>query len=78
MGPKPPTSSGELYDAAQVYQLDDTFYIIGGFDGSLTFDTVYEFDPEFFSWILRKERLTTPRRWHGVVPVPNYILMDSY
>ena len=69
----PPTANGQFGDSA-VCQLEDTFYLLGGYDDNSYLDTVYEFDPKFFTWKLKEERLETARDDHALVPIPKRIL----
>ena len=74
-GPGMPTERGTLRSSRQVYQLGDTFWVFGGSDGyGSKYDTVFEFDPVTFDWVLRDERLVTARFGHGVVAIPNRLL----
>ena len=72
--PGVPAASGYFAGAPQVLQLEDTFYIIGGYDNNAATDAVYEFDPESWSWKLSDERLTSARAFAGIVPIPNRLL----
>ena len=72
-GPGVPTSS-RYYRAGQTFQLEDTFYLMGGFNGNTYLDTVFEFVPEFGIWTERKERMMTARDRFAVVPVPRRLL----
>ena len=51
-------------------QLENTFLIVGGYDGTKSIDTIYEFDQINYDWILRSQKLPTPLRFSGVVVVP--------
>ena len=64
-----PTSTGKLRDMG-VYQMQDTFYLLGGTDYSETLDIVLEFDQEMSTWKEREEKMGSARRFHGVVPIP--------
>ena len=66
----PPIPDGKFYSSS-VNQLEDTFYLLGGYGANTL---VYEFDPEFFTWKLREERLETARRSHALVSIPNKLL----
>ena len=74
VGPGIPTTTGKFRNSANVYQLKDTFYVLGGFDENSHLNTVYEVDAETFSWQLREERLSTGRSDHSVVAIPNSII----
>ena len=74
-GPRAPTPSGRIQNAA-VFQRKDTFYILGGTEGSLVpvLDTVYEFEPEGRKWKKRKEKLSKPRYDFAIIPVPKSVM----
>ena len=76
-GPGVPGESGEFYDAGPVYQLEDTFFTLGGYGGGSHLDYVYEFDPVTFAWKERRERLVVARSHHAVVPVLTRLLVKS-
>ena len=49
-------------------QYEDTFLLVGGQNHDYEqFDTIYQYDPNLETWILRPERLTTPTRDLGTV-----------
>lgn len=68
-GPGVPTASGRFWACPQVYQMEDTFRLLGGYDGDGWLDTVFEFDPEVFGWRTMGERVARNRDSHGVVAV---------
>ena len=56
-----------LYYVSSV-QYEDTFLLVGGYgDISGTLDTIYQYDQTSETWILRPERLSTGKRFMGVV-----------
>ncbi len=58
----------DAFDDMASVQYEDTFLVIGGFDGSSTrLDTIYQYDPNSESWVLRPERLASPRGAMGAV-----------
>ena len=70
-GPAVPTPILNKYsDAPNVYQMKDTFYLIGGY-GDRLLTSVYEFDSENIDWKLRPEQLERGRTEHGLAPVPS-------
>ena len=73
-GPDIPTRTGTFDDAPHVYQLKDTFYVLGGWDGDHFLDTVFEFEPRSASWLVREETLKTARSDHGLVAIPSRII----
>ena len=73
-GPGVPAASGYFAGAPQVLQLEDTFYIIGGFDNNAATDAFHEFDPESWTWKLSDEQLTSARSYAGIVPIPNRLV----
>ena len=76
-GPALPTETGALYGVSQVYQVDETFFVIGGKAGTDDLlDSVYEVDAESFALRLRDERLVTAREAHAVVPIPKEMLRE--
>ena len=74
IGPGVPLASHGNFCSSAVYQLEDTFYLLGGGFADYYLDTVFEFDREFFKWQRRKERLATERENLAIVPIPNSIL----
>lgn len=74
VGPGIPTYTGKFRNSANVYQLEDTFYVLGGYDEKKKLNTVYEVDAETSAWKLREEKLSTGRSSHTVVPIPNNII----
>ena len=73
-GPGVPSTPNGKFFRSEVYQLEDAFDLLGGYDGSNYLDTVFEFDPEGFTWKLRDERLDTGRYLHANVHIPNRVL----
>ena len=74
-GPAIPLGSGKKFSSSvQSYQLPDTFYVLGGYDGTDRLDTVFEYDPANRGWIKRPERLPTATNMHAVVPIPAFAL----
>ncbi len=42
-------------------QYEDTFILVGGYDDIDWLDTIYQYDRNLETWILRPERLSTPK-----------------
>ena len=65
-----PTLPFQVYTGTAV-QTEDSFLLIGGFNGNGIgddyLDTVLEFDPIDMSWIIRGETLPMPRRGHFIM-----------
>ena len=59
------------FNFATSAQLKDTFLVVGGRDeGNQSLDTIYQFDHLEYRWILKSQRLNTPRYGPGVVALP--------
>ena len=70
-GPELPVATGKgRLLGASVYQLENSFYILGGNDGYREVDTIYEFDLQTFSWRLKTDTVGQPKKYHSVVPIP--------
>ncbi len=48
-------------------QYEDTFLLVGGRNVSQYLDTIYQYDQTSETWILREERLSTPKGYMGAV-----------
>ena len=72
-GPGVPTESGQFW-LSQVYQLENTFYLMGGYDGHADIDAIFELDIESSTWKKREESLGRARGDHAVVAMPTSIL----
>ena len=53
-----------------VAQHDETFYIVGGFDGSSSLDTVYQYEVSNESWRLMPNRMRY-ERWAATAMMVN-------
>ncbi len=42
-------------------QYEDTFLLVGGFNGEEWIDTIYQYNQTSQTWILREERLSAPK-----------------
>ena len=53
-------------------------FALGGFDGSYTFDSVEEFDPEEYTWRRVKATIATTRSYYGamMLSIAHHIQMD--
>ncbi len=53
-------------------QLEDTFLLVGGFDGAEgeELDAIVRFDPLSYQWETLRQRLDVPRRGAAAVAVP--------
>ncbi len=65
-------------------QYEDTFLLVGGenFDLSIgNFDTIYQYNQTSETWILREERLSTPKGFVGAIlagpPTANCSAIDA-
>lgn len=65
--PGSPGGTGFYYYFSQPYQLNGTFYLLGGFDGSDKLDNVFEFDMDQKEWVVRKETLSMARYQQATV-----------
>lgn len=68
----PTTNGNEYWGAPHVYQLDETFFLIGGYSDR-TIYLIYEFDFENTSWKLRTEQLARGRGQHAIARVPSQL-----
>ena len=60
-----------------VVQLENTFIIVGGHDGSKIMDTMWKYDTNVDDWILMPEKLSQPKEWMATFLVPDsYCQMD--
>ena len=59
-----------IYKAASV-QLENTFFFVGGFDGTYHLDTIWGFDVEAEQWTLLNETLATPRDYTTAFLLPD-------
>ncbi len=48
-------------------QYEDTFLLVGGRNVDQYLDTIYQYDQTSETWILREERLSSPKGFMGVV-----------
>lgn len=52
-------------------QLEDTFLVLGGYSGSPGYrQTIYEFDPVNYGWVLRDQELRVPLDGVAAVAMP--------
>ncbi len=61
-GPEAP-----FFHSAGTAQLDDSFVIVGGWDGTNYTDTLYAFDEVGYGWVQLPQRLRTAREMPGVI-----------
>ncbi len=68
----------DSYYSASSTQVTDTFVLVGGYKDNGDFlDTIYKFDHINYDWILMSQRLQEPRRFAGVVAVPDDFVVCS-
>ncbi len=48
-------------------QYEGTFLLVGGLDSSQELDTIYQYNQELETWILREEKLSRPKDFVGAV-----------
>ena len=72
--PGPAAPEGGIYGAASVQLTETTFMVVGGADGTHYLDTIYEFNPDSWTWKLRSERLENAKCDFVALPIPDELL----